>query len=317
MLLQYYDYTGDKALVQELAPTVHGLLDKFETYVGKNGLISNAPNYMFMDWVNLDGFELHHPPAVIGQGDMTAWYYQALNDDKRVAELQGDSKRAARDGEQRARIHEAFNSELWSEQEGLYRDGKPHQSAVKPHDWLPADKDIETFSTQVNALAVGAGLADHERSNSIMQKVLARKDMNCQPYFMHFVFDALSKTDLYDQYAVPQMSRWHILPDSQSFFEMWDRGDRSHAWQCTPLFQMSGRILGVRPLEPGFKSFVIDVHPCGLKWSKGVIPTPYGKIAVSWKNRDGGITLDVSVPKGTTARCGQQTFGPGRHTVTL
>ena len=51
MLMDYYDYTGDKKLVEEMAPYVHELLDTYASWRGTNGLISEAPNYMFMDWV--------------------------------------------------------------------------------------------------------------------------------------------------------------------------------------------------------------------------------------------------------------------------
>ncbi len=201
MLIQYYEYTSDAALVKELAPYAHALLDKFETYLGKNGLISNPPNFMFMDWVDIAGFSAHHPPAVIGQGYMTALYYRALADDGRIALLEHDLLRADHDQTLRSKVKEAFNRELWNADAGLYRDGKPFQSQTRPNQWMPADKDVETFSTQVNSLAVDSGIPTPERATAIMQKVLTRPDMNCQPYFMHFVFEALAKSGLFDTYS--------------------------------------------------------------------------------------------------------------------
>jgi alpha-L-rhamnosidase len=315
MLDQYWDYTGDKSLPLELAPTVHHLIDRFETYIGKTGLISNAPNYMFMDWVQIAGFSGHHPPAVIGQGYMTAVFYRALADDERIAKLQHNWARADDDEKRRGLIQAAFNWHLWDPAEGLYRDGLPNQSTVAPNDWLPADKDVETFSTQVNTLAVWAGLTDAERSKEIMQKVLARPDMNCQPYFMHFVFEAMSRAGIFQDSALSQIGRWKILPDSQSFFEMWDQGDRSHAWNATPLFQMSGRILGVEPIAAGFKTFSINPTPCGLKWAKGVVPTPFGAIHASWRLEPQGLDVSFTVPNGEQAIYGGHSFGPGFHRV--
>ena len=89
MLMDYYDYTGDESLLRELKPTVDRLLDHFATFQGPNGLLSEAPNYMFMDWVMIDGFLMHHPPAVIGQGYLTAFYYRALADGARLAQAYG------------------------------------------------------------------------------------------------------------------------------------------------------------------------------------------------------------------------------------
>ena len=56
MLIDYYDFTGDRSLVEEMAPYVHELITTYSSWRGKNGIISEAPNYMFMDWVTIGGF---------------------------------------------------------------------------------------------------------------------------------------------------------------------------------------------------------------------------------------------------------------------
>ena len=317
MLLQYYDYTGDAQPVRELAPTVFRLLDRFETYLGPHGLISEAPNYMFMDWVEIEGFNLHHPPAVIGQGYMTALYYQALGNGARVAELVHDKGRADKFQQLRRKVETAFDRELWAADKGLYRDGKAFQSSVKPNQWLPEDRQIETFSTQVNTLAVACGLAPVERAGAIMRSVLARADMNCQPYFMHFVFEAMDRAGIYGEHAAKQIDRWKIVPDTQSFHEMWSVGDLSHAWNATPMFQMSGRIMGVTPLEPGFRKFRVHPIVCGLTWAKGKVPTPHGTITVSWRRTDHELHVEFSVPKATIAVVQGKSYGAGDHDIKI
>jgi len=313
MLMQYYDYTGDSKTVKELAPTAFALLDRFEGYLGRNGLISEAPNYMFMDWVEVEGFTLHHPPAVIGQGYMTALYYRALEDGIRVAALLKDVAREKRFATLRDRISRAFEAELWSPGVGLYRDGKPFQTSVKPNQWLPADKNIETFTTQGNTFAVACGLVPRDRASAIMEKVVTRTDMHCQPYFMHFVFRALAEAGDFEEYATRLLNRWHIVPDTQSFHEMWDTGDLSHAWNGTPLYQMSGQILGIRPVEPGFKKFVFAPCPSGLDWAEGAVPTPYGTIEAAWKKEKNGYEIRLTVPKGTIGMIAAKLFRPGHY----
>ena len=266
---------------------------------------------------SIEGFNLHHPPAVIGQGYMTALYYQALGDAISVASITKSPKESSHYQSLRKKISTAFESELWNSSQGLYRDGKPFQTTIKPNQWLPADKDIETFSTQVNTLAVSCGLASYERSRSVMNAVLARKDMNCQPYFMHFVFEAMFKAGLFSSEAVRQLDRWKIVPDTQSFYEMWTVGDLSHAWNATPMYQMSGRILGVMPTKPGFKEFIIDPQPVGLTWAKGKVPTPHGLIEVAWKAAGEQIEIDFLVPGNTTAVVSGKQFGPGAHRISI
>ncbi len=301
MLMDYYDYTGDKTLVVEMAPYVHELLDTYASWRGRNGLISEAPNYMFMDWVEIAGFGCHHPPAVIGQGYLTAFYYHGLEMASRVADLTGDTARAAKYARLQGEIAAAFNRELWVAGKGLYRDGKPFQTSVKPGQWLPADKDIETFSPHVNLLAVLYDLAPKQQQPAIVEKVLAEKPLNTQPWFMHWVFQAIDHAGLFDRYGTPQMRRWKIVPQTQSFREMWNSGDFSHGWCSTPLVQMSARVLGVSPTSPGFKTFAVRPALCDLTWAKGVVPTPHGDVAVSWKLGEDKLQLDVTVPAGTEA----------------
>jgi hypothetical protein len=315
MLMEYERYTGDTALVAELSPTVHKLLDQFATYRGKNGLISEAPDYMFMDWVNIAGFGAHHPPAVIGQGYMTAFYYRALADGIHVAQLSSDTARIAKYDRLRGEIFEAYNRELWDERAGLYRDGKPFVTSAKPGDWLPADTDIETHSTHNNTLAVLYDLAPIERQTPIMRRLMSG-DLNTQPYFMVFVFAALDHAGLFNDFGTPQIRRWTIQPETQSFREMWDTGDYSHAWQCTPLFQMSSRILGITPLTPGFRHIRIRPLVCDLAWARGEVPTPHGNVEVHWKRSPEMFGLGVHVPKGCEADLEVPLVGVGPN-VTL
>jgi hypothetical protein len=310
MLLDYYDYTGDLDLVKELAPVARGLLDRFTGWRGKNGLISEAPNYMFMDWVNIAGIACHHPPAVIGQGYMTAFYYRGLADARRIAELTGDRASALRYEQLRREVAGAFQRELWDPKKGLYRDGRPFQTSVSPSQWLPADTAIETFSPHVNSLAVLYDLAPASEQQPIMERVLAESPLNAQPYFMHFIFAAIAHASLFEKYGVSQMRRWQIHPDSGTATEMWDSGDYSHGWTGTPLIQMSARILGVQPSAPGFRRVAIRPTPSGLEWARGVVPTPHGKLEVSWQRSTREFHLHIIVPQNVKADVSLPLGGP-------
>ena len=118
MLMDYYDYTGDKSLVVEMAPYVHELLDTYASWRGTNGIISEAPNYMFMDWVNIGGFGCHHPPAVIGQGYLTAFYYHGLEMASRVAALTGDTARVEKYAQLRREIADGLQPRTLGRRQG-------------------------------------------------------------------------------------------------------------------------------------------------------------------------------------------------------
>ena len=156
------------------------------------------------------------------------------------------------------------------------------------------------FSAQNNSLAVLYDLAPKASQAGIMTRVMAAQP-NCQPYFMHFVLSALAHAGLFDRLGADQMRRWKIVPDTQSFYEMWTSGDLSHGWGGTPLYQMGSQVLGVTPLAPAFQRLAIRPTLCDLKWAKGTVPTPHGDVDVSWALTATGMQLDVKIPAGTAA----------------
>jgi hypothetical protein len=312
----YVMFTGDTGLAKELSPVVFGLLEHWKTYIGANGILSRAPNYMFMDWVKIADFNCHHPPAVIGQGYLTAFYCDGLTIGRWIAGLVGDADRAADFAAIRTELVSSFRRDLWNEKRGLFRDGRPFVSPVEHGKWLPADVDVETFSPHVNLLAVLYDVAPKESHAAIVETVLADQPLNVQPWFMHWVFDAIDHAGLFEKHAVDLMRRWQIVESTRSFGEMWDSGDLSHGWCSTPTVQLSSRVLGVVPTSPGFATFDVRPRPCGLKRASGKVPTPRGVIAVEWTDRE----IKLTVPPGSAGRVvvGEKvlgSFGPGEHVI--
>ena len=317
-LLEYYDETGDESLAKDLAPSAYRLLARYAQWIGPNGLLSEAPNYLFMDWVTIGGFPTHHPPAVIGQGYLTALYYRGLADGTRLAQLRGDTQVVSQYTEQRSQLRQAFQRELWDARVGLYRDGKPflNHNPTSPN-FLPPDKNIETHSPHVNVLAVLYDLAPQKEMPAILARVFAPRDttdrnpagdqetdesglLNVQPYFMHFVFAAETHAGVFAKYAPAQLSRWSVNPQTQTFEEMWTRGDWSHGWGATPLIQMSAHVLGVNAGSPGYSKLLFAPVPIGLTFAKGTVPTPKGDVSVSWTYKNGRLIYDATLPPNTS-----------------
>jgi hypothetical protein len=324
-LINYYDYTGDESMVAELTPNVHALIDQFTSYIGPNGIISEAPNYMFMDWVQVHDdqnpqieFPCHHPPAVIGQGYMTALFYRALADAITVSKLQNDTAHAVKYEKLRQRIAAAYQSELWNPAKGMYRDGKPFVTSVKPGKWLPADVAMESFSVQNNALAVLNDLAPAPQRESIVENMIHNKNWDVTPFFMHFVFDSMAHANLFSKYGVEKMHEYRVIPETQTVREMGpERGDYSHGWIASPTYQMSSKILGVSPAAPGFDRILIRPELCGLVWAKGTVPTPHGPVDVAWQSDGTALRMNVTLPTGTGSFVEIPTTGaPGATKIT-
>ena len=63
-------------------------------------------------------------------------------------------------------------------------------------------------------------------------------------------------------------------------------------------------MLGVRPAEPGYQTWLVEPQPGDLTWAAGTVPTPYGPIAVAWQHGAQSFSLQVWVPAGTRGTAG-------------
>ena len=73
-------------------------------------------------------------------------------------------------------------------------------------------------------------------------------------------------------------------------------GSLCHAWSAVMPFLFGAYILGVKPLAPGFQEFEVKPYAAHLDRASGEIPTPKGRISVSWVRKDGKLFVKVTHP---------------------
>jgi len=79
-------------------------------------------------------------------------------------------------------------------------------------------------------------------------------------------------------------------------------GSLCHGWSSMPVYYCGAGLLGVMPLERGFKRFRVRIWSDNRDHASGEIPTPCGKISVSWqKNAQRKFDLTVVHPAGLEA----------------
>jgi hypothetical protein len=192
-----------------------------------------------------------------------------------------------------------FNRELWDEEKSLYCDGQPFVTGIFSSDWLPADVDHIFYSLHTNALAVAYGLAPENRRQDILNRAMNDRTLpTVQPYFMHYVFEALSQAGLFERYGLSEIRKWKAILDEHpsSLKECWDTGDYSHAWSGTPTIQLSSRVLGASPILPGWKAVRICPQVADLTWAKGIIPSTMGDIDLAWQKMPNTFEMEVTLP---------------------
>ncbi len=288
MLRDYYLYTGDTALVKKLLPTVEVLLKRFDTYI-ENGVISNPPNYMFIEWGELDGYSLHHPPKALGQTSLNAFYQLMLC---AAAELYAYSGNKARSDELSAlsAAHKAACVDAFYDKEkAMFTDGMTaEESTYEPNEWLPENATRHYYTRHANILAVLAGFLEDERAASLLTHIIeepsAFEEFDIQPYFMHYFIEAVRKYGLFAKYGLELLHWWdkQLADSPKGMKEGWGLfcGDNSHAWGATPTYQLPVTLAGFEMLEAGYKKF--QLTPClyGIAFADITLPTPYGLVSI-------------------------------------
>ena len=282
MLYDYYMFSGDREIFATVRDVIDMLLDRFATYLGDNGVIENPPNYMFIDWVPVDRYNLHHPPKALGQAAMTAFYYHALELAQKIYLNIGDIASAEQCSLQARLVKLAFHKNFYDKKKQIYCCGLNTESEV--NEWLPQNADNKYFSVHVNTLAALYGLSDDGKR--IMQIVMENNNLiKAQPYFMHFVLEALYQCGLFEKYGIKTIKRWQkqVEECDKGMKEAWGdflgyNYDYSHGWATTPSYQLPSKILGLKILEPGFKKISLNPNLFGLDFANISVPTPFGCI---------------------------------------
>ena len=98
--------------------------------------------------------------------------------------------------------------------------------------------------------------------------------------------------------VVPE-GKFDIHADGGAYCYVGLRHSFCHGWASGPTAWLSRHVLGIEPLDIGFRKVRINPHLGGLSWAEGALPTPYGIIKVRHtKHADGTIESKVELPRG-------------------
>lgn len=100
--------------------------------------------------------------------------------------------------------------------------------------------------------------------------------------------------------AMPDNARKNIHADYGKFCYLGLRHSLCHGWSSGFIAFFFSCILGVIPIENGYKKIKIEPHLCGLSCAEGKIPTEYGVIKVKHGAVGGKIETTIELPDGVT-----------------
>ncbi|MBP3627685.1 MAG: hypothetical protein J6J39_06585 [Clostridia bacterium] len=293
MLYDVYMLTGNKTLLMKCERALELLLNRFETYLGENGLIENPPDYMFVDWIYIDGLSMHHPPKALGQSCLNMFYFGALENAAKIYIELGDSHSAEKCRQRKETLRSAINSLLFDGEKGCYFEGL--NTPTKPKllgKWMPQNVEKRYCLKHSNILAAYFGVCDDDTGRILIDKVMSDDIAgDCQPYFMHYLLEAVYRLGLREKYTLEICNRWKepVLNCRKGLVEGFVapeptyRFDHSHAWGGTPLYSLPKALMGLKIAKPRMQEITLSPSLLGLNHARVELLTPYGKVVCEMK----------------------------------
>jgi len=275
----YYMNTGDRKLIADVYPAVKKYLDLWKT--DETGLtVLRKGGWLWGDWGDDKDLRLI----------MAGWHYLALDGASKMADALGYDQDAA-DYRQVMAIVKAGYNKCWN--------GHTYRHPLYN----------EKTDDRVQALAVIAGIADSSKYADILSSL--KTELHASPYMEKYVMEALFVMGE-GKYAMDRTKKRFAEmvnnPNYSTLFEGWGIGENgfgggttNHAWSGGAQIVIAQYLFGVKPLDAGYKTFLIAPQPATFTSANLTVPTIKGLISTSFQNNTDGFRMNVIVPKSTTA----------------
>ncbi|KAI0166216.1 glycoside hydrolase family 78 protein [Xylariaceae sp. FL1272] len=309
----YVFYTGNTSYISDYYPVLLNVLDNYYPANTDNttNLLLRPSGYGDFAFLPRDG----------EAGYYSALYVLSLKRAAELATLISKGADAQRWTDRAATVSTSFQNTLWDSSVSAYFDRNCSDSGCDAH------------AQDGNSLAILAGIANETTATSALSYLAANNahfwgnsfydaagdalgdGFSTRVYAFISYFEAAARFETGDAEGAldmirrtwgwmasqdPGITHWEGIADQGSKYEGADTS-LSHGWSTgvTPL--LTQYVLGVKPMAPGFSQFVVKpVVTDDITWARGVVPTPYGGISVSWERDDSGqIVVDVDAPSGT------------------
>ncbi len=292
MVHDFATWRGDQAFVREQMPAVRAVLERFNAYRNRDGLVEKPRGWNYMDWVRRAGWDTGNPPgACTSISGMINWQFAWLL--SQAAELETwlgtGPELASRWRRLSQEVAGACDATFWDEGRQLYADEPARQF----------------FSEHSQCLALLSGQMPAARVPVITQGLFTATDLApTSIYFSYYLLETVRVTRRMDRF-------FHRL---EEWFELSELGFKTtreapepsrsdcHGWGGHPLFHLLTTVLGIRPAGMGFTQLFLDPQLGPLQWAKGTFMHEKGPITVDLRQDGSSLSGTVTLPAGLTGQ---------------
>jgi hypothetical protein len=280
-IYDHYLYTGDTAFVRQIYPRMKTLTEFCLGRANSYGFVEGLPgDWVFIDWAPIKKTgEISFEQLLLCRG---------LESMAKCAELVKDSESAKYYGQMSAGLKQKVIDIFWDEDRKAFLHNRLNGILSK------------NVTRYTNMFAVLFDYVDAEKKQQIKENVILNDTILkiTTPYMKFYELAALC--EIKEQEKVLQFVKdywggmlklgattiWEAYDPSQKGDEHYAMYGRPfgkslcHAWGANPVYLFGKYFLGVKPLAPGFSSYLIEPTLAGLQWIKGKVPTPNGNIEI-------------------------------------
>lgn len=285
---EWYMGTGNYEYLAKQKDYIKEMLTRYIGYVGEDGG-EKLPGRKFFDWPTNDYEDATH----CGLQGLLRY---ALIAGGEIMKLLGESETASECylAADRMLAH-VPNPGAWKQSAalmvigGLLEPEKAFSNCIS----VGGARGLSTFLGYYT-LTAAAMAGKHASALDIMREYWGGMlEMGATTFWEDFNIDWLENSAPITD-VVPEGKR-DIHGDFGAFCYTGLRHSLCHGWASGPAPYIASNVLGVKPLEAGYKKVEIEPNLSGLKWIRGAVPTPHGIIEVEMDEDKG---LKCSLPEG-------------------
>jgi hypothetical protein len=280
----HFLYSGEDSLARTFLPQILAMLKSFlaERRDGLLPLRRAKGIWHFYDWTEgLSSYaETDFEKGLEADAPLNCFLILALQAARDILQWCGeDAEDSLAEAEEE--IRSAVTERFWDSAQGVFR----------------THAEAESLSELTQALAVLAGAGDDDMRRRVLER-MNQTDSGLVPAGLSqsfYTFQArMTLKDLYGHRVLSDIEKtwgkmlragattfWETIKGARDFH---NAGSLCHGWSAVPLYVYYHDLLGVRPLEPGFRSFAVDPITGITADCSGIVPVPGGEIHVEWQH---------------------------------
>lgn len=294
----HHFHTGRTDLLRCSTATLADVLRFFEGHETSGGVIGDFTGFDLL----LDAREvpLHRDDC---SGPLNLLYLRALRRASAIYDVLGLEAEATRSTHKADALAKSLNERLWDAKAKGWKDGIALPGGEVSKDHPPT---VNQLSVHASALAVLLKLKP-ETDQAVARDVIFRamrtrrtKTVSPLPLFAGDALAALVEAGLRGEAIDLIRAKWGpmVADGSRTLWEDWDgSGSRCFAPSAAPLYVLVQQVLGVTPVEAGWKRVRIAPLVGSLEFARGVVPCPLGPVQVEWeKVAEDQLAVRVDLP---------------------